>query len=64
MYFYEYLITTTKGTLDEDGNVVIPPTMTETITGFFYTGVYSAIIILFGTLYKILASIQTKSENH
>jgi len=65
MIYYQILILTTKGVVDLDsGEVLEAPTKEMTYTGFFYTFVYSLVVIIFGTLYKNLANIQTDDENH
>ena len=48
---------TTKGKRDEQGNIIEEPTPYDMKKGFVLTGVYSAVVMLFGTLYKELAKI-------
>ena len=65
MIYYQILILSTKGKIDLDsGEVTEAPTKMMTYTGYFYTFVYSLVVVIFGTLYKSLANIQTNDENH
>ena len=64
MVFYQNIIITTKGTLDEQGNVIVPPSEVDSLMGNIYTTVYSLVVIIFGTLYKKIAEKQTDEENH
>lgn len=64
MVFYQNIIITTKGTMDDMGNILVPPTEAEALLGNIYTGVYSLIVVVFGTLYKKIAEKQTNDENH
>lgn len=64
MAIYQQMILTTKGERDEDGNIIAEPTDYDKTKGTVLTAIYSAIVILFGTLYKLLAKQQTEEENH
>jgi len=64
MVAYQTIVQSTKGTFDEEGNQLVPPTMTDKITGYVYTGTYACVVIIFGQMYKKLAFIQTLRENH
>ena len=55
MVAYSHIILSTKGTMDDMGNVIVPPTDTESMLGNIYTGVYSFVVVVFGTLYKKIA---------
>ena len=55
MVAYSHVILSTKGTMDEMGNVIVPPTDTDSLLGNIYTGVYSFVVVVFGTLYKKIA---------
>ena len=41
--------------MDEFGKIVTPPTQMQQIMGTIYTLVYSIVVIMFGTAYKVLA---------
>jgi len=58
------MILTTKGERDAGGNIIAPPTSEDSLKANILTAVYSAVVMLFGTLYKMLAVEQTKEENH
>ena len=64
MVLYQYLMKDLKGLYDEEGRQINPPTMQEKILGYIITTVYSGIVIVFGTSYKKLATIQTNNENY
>ena len=64
MVFYQNIIITTKGTMDDMGNILVPPTETDSMLGNIYTFIYSLVVIIFGTLYKKIAEKQTNDENH
>jgi hypothetical protein len=64
MVFYSHVILSTKGTMDDLGNVIVAPTSTDSLLGNIYTGVYSLVVVVFGTLYKKIAEKQTNDENH
>ena len=55
MVFYQNIIITTKGKMDEMGNIIEPPSETDSLMGNIYTTVYSIVVIVFGTLYKHIA---------
>lgn len=63
MFFYQYLLKGVKGTFDEHGNLIVEPTFEEKLIGYTYTAIYSGIVIIFGTMYKKLAAIQTFNDN-
>lgn len=65
MAIYQTLIFTTKPKIDAEGKPIPgTQTMQMKILGTIYTTVYSVIVVLFGSLYKILAVRQTEDENH
>lgn len=57
MIYYQTIILTTKGKMSPDGDIIEPPTSFDSFLGNIYTAVYSAVVITFGTLYKILANV-------
>ena len=61
---YRTMILQTKGTLDEEGNVVTAPTREEQLWGFGYSLIYSVFIVLVGYLYRIIANSLTEDENY
>jgi len=63
MIIYQVMIDSTKGTW-ENGELIVPPTFEQTITGYIYTSVYSIIVIVFGAIYKYIALVQTQKENY
>lgn len=62
MIIYQIVIPSTQGQKDELGNVT--QTFNQKVTGYIYTSVYSAVVIIFGMIYKFLANNQTQKENH
>ena len=58
MITYQVLILSTKGKVDlETGDVIEQPTVNQKLLGYFFTFVYSLVVIIFGTLYKYLANL-------
>ena len=55
MYFYQDINLQYKCKLDENGDVISKATMSMKIKGYAATGVYSFIVIIFGTAYKKLS---------
>jgi len=45
----------TKGTFSDTGELIVPPTFDDKITGYVYTTIYSLVVIIFGALYKKVA---------
>lgn len=64
MGFYQNIVISTKGTLDEKGHVIKPPTEQDKFNGSLYSFIYSMIVIVFGFAYKQLAYKQTDDENY
>lgn len=58
------MILTTKGQMDEDGQVIVEPTMNEILTGHLITLIYSGLVIGLGYVYKLRAIQRTEDENH
>jgi len=63
MFIYQIVIDGTKGTW-ENGELVVPPTFDDKLTGYIYTTIYSIVVIIFGSIYKYIAVVQTTKENH
>jgi hypothetical protein len=64
MLIYQTVILNTKGTMDDNGDIVEEPTQTDIYSGYLYTLIYSVVVIIFGEGYKMLAYKQTEDENH
>lgn len=64
MAFYQNIILTTKGEMDDQGNIITPPTEMDKFNASLYSFLYSMAVIIFGNLYKVLAYIQTDKENY
>lgn len=64
MGFYQNIVISTKGEIDEAGDIVVPPTDQDKRNGSLYSFIYSIVVIVFGTAYKQLAYKQTDDENY
>ena len=64
MFGYQFIMKDLKGEFNDDGKLIVPPTLHEKVMGYGVTAGYSGIVIVFGTLYKKLATIQTQNENY
>jgi len=45
-------VISTKGKMDEMGNILEPPTEEDKMLGSIYSFIYSMVVIIFGTAYK------------
>ena len=64
MGFYQNIVISTKGKMDEMGNILEAPNEEDKMLGSIYSFIYSMVVIIFGTGYKQLAYKQTTDENY